>query len=260
MLSGFSFTAVKASLSLSWCALLPRHGRELSFWGDVSTPQYSHLGYEGRIHRVCIWEAGPPFYQPVDRWCQSGESLQTTHPTPHPPPARKRSQVSPFLQVTEMPLPELFPGHSQGLCLAVGSSQPFLPAFSWGRGGGACKHWARVKQECSKETQWTARRIHFWQMNFSQRLDCPSWFQMMPVTPVHRSWPLSDLFSDGNGFLWTLSETDLWSPVWLGQAFGRKLSEAGTANHDQRTVQTGESKWGLASDLCLMRALLSSSG
>lgn len=60
-----------------------------------------------------------------------------------------------------------------------------------------------------------------------QRWACHAWLKMISVTPVHRPWPLSDLFSNGNGFVWTLSGVGPWFPLRPGQAFERRLSELG---------------------------------
>ena len=59
-----------------------------------------------------------------------------------------------------------------------------------------------------------------------QRWACHAWLKMISVTPVHRPWPLSDLFSNGNGFVWTLrngplvpceTRSGIWEKVeWVG--------------------------------------------
>lgn len=59
---------------MSHYAPLPRHRRKLSSWRDVTISQYPQLEHEGGICRVCVWGKGPPFYQPVDKWCHCGES------------------------------------------------------------------------------------------------------------------------------------------------------------------------------------------
>lgn len=117
MLSRLSFAALKASLCPGMHRF-PGTG-ESSLSGEMcpspNTPsltvmvEFAGSACEGKNHPfISLWTNGAI----MERAALTVSSLHT----------RKRSLVSPSLQVTEMPLPELLPGHSQGLCLAVGSS------------------------------------------------------------------------------------------------------------------------------------------
>lgn len=171
---------------------------------------------EGGIDRVCLREEGPPTYQPVGRCCHYVR----------PPHAKWEGEPR-----EGAPSPPLLT-HSWSA-----ASRTFLGALSRTRLLLAFRLRPEAALPVRAERLWnrTAPRRPCWLQEWicltdelsCQRWACHAWLKMISVIPVHRPRPLSDLFSNGNGFVWTLSGTGPWFPVRPGQAFERRLSELG---------------------------------
>ena len=109
---------------------------------------------------------------------------------------------------------------------ALSCSRPLLAFLtSWGQSRLPIRAEQLWNKTAPRRPCWLQEWICLTDELSCQRWACHAWLKMISVTPVHRPWPLSDLFSNGNGFMWTLSGVGPWFPVRPGQAFERRLSE-----------------------------------